>query len=193
MEKSSRKFDPTKSDFLDSKERKSILNINTILEHCEIKKGWVIADIGCGSGFFSFPLAKIVGETGHVYGIDMEPIMIKKLEDRIAENGVKNISPILSFEGEIPLPNGIADLTLMSLVLHELEGMETLYEIKRIMKSTGLFCIIDWKKIDEPIGPPMDHRLNEKEAMVLLKKVGIHPERPIIVGPSHYLIRARRR
>ncbi len=192
MHRNPRKFDPTKADYLESEERRAILDPDEALELFRIEKGWIVLDIGCGPGVFSFPLAKMVGPNGRVYGIDTEPLMLQKLENRITERRVTNILSVKSNEKYIPLPNSIADFALMSTVLHELEGPETLLEVRRLLKKTSYLGIIDWKKIDEDIGPPIEHRLSEDESTLLLKAAGFEPEKPVNLGQSHYGIVARK-
>lgn len=188
----SHKFDPARLAYLESDDRRSILDPRKLLPRLGIQKGWIVIDVGCGPGFFSFPLAGMVGPHGRVYGIDMEPLMIQTLEKRISERRVKNVVPILSNESFIPLPNAIADFALMATVLHELEGAGTLRESARILKRTGTLGVIDWKKIEESIGPPLEHRLSEGEAAIMLKAAGFDPGKAMNLGPSHYGFIARK-
>lgn len=192
MHRNPRKFDPAKAEFLESEERKAILDASMALELFDIEAGWIVLDIGCGPGFFSFPLAEMVGPGGRVYGIDTEPLMLRRLEDKIVEKRVTNILTIKSNENFIPLPTNIADFAFMSTVLHELEGPDTLLEVRRLLKKNGLLGIIDWKKMEEVIGPPLEHRLSEEDASILLSAASFEPDAPFNIGPSHYGIMARK-
>jgi ubiquinone/menaquinone biosynthesis C-methylase UbiE len=140
------KFNPKRMAYLESEERKAMLDPAKVLPHFEIQNGWTVIDVGCGPGFFSFPLANMVGTSGRVYGIDTEPQMVRRMEEKIEERHPGNVMAVLSTEDSIPLPEGIADFALLSTVLHELESSRTLAEIKRILKEFGVLGIIDWKK-----------------------------------------------
>jgi ubiquinone/menaquinone biosynthesis C-methylase UbiE len=76
------KFDPRKRDFLDDPKRLFFENPDLILSETSVRPGQVVADIGCGTGFFTIPLARYVGETGKVYALDTSPTMIKDLRKR---------------------------------------------------------------------------------------------------------------
>jgi len=192
MHRRGRKFDPERMAYLESEERKALLDPPRILQHFDIQRGWIVADLGCGPGFFTFPLAGMVGTEGRVYGVDEEPRMIVRLKERIEDLHVKNVSAVLSNEDSIPMTDGIVDFALMSTVLHELEGLSTLRETWRIMKSSGRLGIVDWRKKTELIGPPRRHRLGEDEAAAMLHSVGFDPGPPLDISPSHYGFNARK-
>jgi len=186
------KFDPERMAHLESEERRAVLDPAKVLPFFEIGKGWTVVDVGCGPGFFTFPLASIVGTAGQVYGVDMEQLMIRRLEERIAEKKTRNVVAVVSTENSIPLQDASADFVLLSTVLHELEGSGTLSEIRRLLKANGTLGVVDWKKLDEPHGPPKAHRLSEDKAAKILRKAGFDPGRPINVTPSHYGFRAHK-
>ena len=76
------KLDSRKRDFLDDPKRLFFENPDLILSEVGVRPGKVVADIGWGTGFFTFPLAKYVGETGKVFALDTSPTMIKELRKR---------------------------------------------------------------------------------------------------------------
>jgi ubiquinone/menaquinone biosynthesis C-methylase UbiE len=192
MHRRGRKFDPERMAYLESEERKSMLNPLRLLMHFDIQRGWTVADVGCGPGLFTFPLADLVGAEGYVYGVDTEPRMIARLKEKINDLQAQNVSAALSTEGSIPLPDGIADFVLLSMVLHELDGLATLLQTKRILKNGGKLGVVDWKKKTELIGPPKRHRLDEEEAAAMLRAAGFEPGPPLEIGPSHYGFSARK-
>jgi ubiquinone/menaquinone biosynthesis C-methylase UbiE len=192
MHRRGRKFDPERMAYLESEERRALLDPPRLLQHFEIQRGWIVADVGCGPGFFTFPLAGIVGSEGRVYGVDEAPQMIVRLKERIESLHARNVLAVLSTEDSIPLPDGIADFALLSMVLHELDGLSTLMETRRILKASGKLGVVDWKKKTELIGPPRRHRLGEDEAAAMLRSVGFDPGPPLDIAPSHYGFNARR-
>jgi len=186
------KFDPARMAYLESDERKAILDPDRLIPRFGVKEGWTVLDIGCGPGLFTFTMANTVGPRGRVYGIDMEPLMIKELEEKRVGKHVTNVTAILSTEDSIPLPDAVADFALMSTVLHELEGAGTIVEAARILKTTGILAVIDWKKKREKIGPPIQHRLSEREAAAMLSAAGFNPGQAMDLGPSLFGFAARK-
>jgi len=192
MHRRARKFDPERMAYLESEERRQLLDPPSLLAHFGIQQGWTVADVGCGPGFFTFPLAELVGVGGRVYGIDEEPMMVARLEERIKELDVRNVSAVLSAEDSIPLADNIVDFALLSMVLHELYGPSTLLETRRILRQDGSLAVVDWRKKDEPYGPPKRHRLNEIEAAAKLRAAGFDPGPALDMGPSHYGFKAKK-
>jgi len=86
-----------------------------------------VADIGCGTGFFSAPLSRLVGPTGEVLLIDRQEVMLQRALDRCRRDptATARLTPMLA-AGQ-PLPLGEIDFALMSWMLHELEEPERLW------------------------------------------------------------------
>src|SRR5207302_5813023 len=75
-----------------------------LLKILEIKPGMVICDMGCGNGYYSLKLAKLVGEKGRILGVDIQPEMLSLLKKRTAAAGVTNVDPILGTVIDPKLP-----------------------------------------------------------------------------------------
>lgn len=185
------KFDPTHRADLDSDERRAYLNPDAILGSFGVGPGLHMADIGAGTGFFALPSAARVGPHGRVYAIDMAPEMLGELRAKVARAKAGSIEIAQSTEEEIPLPNASVDFAFLACVLHELAGPGTLHECRRILRPGGRLGVVDWKKIDQDIGPPKEHRLSEAEAKAILARAGFTATRTFDVGPYHYGIEAR--
>ncbi len=186
------KFDPANREFLVSEEREEVLPAEETLRAFDVQPGWAVADVGCGPGFFSLPLAQLVGSAGTVYAVDMEPKMLESLKGRASEAGVANVVPVESTEDRIPLPDASVDFAFLACVLHELAGLGTLLETRRILRPGGLLGVVDWKKIDQDVGPPIEHRLSAEEAAMILREGGFRPEGPFDATPFHYGFTARK-
>ena len=90
------KFDINNMHKLDNPRRREVLPPDEILRKLNINKGDIFADIGCGIGYFSLPAAKLVGETGVVYALDIYSDMLKLLEEKVLLDQLANVSPIIS-------------------------------------------------------------------------------------------------
>ncbi len=186
------KFDPSRKDILHSPDRLQWQDPEAILESFGLRPGMVLADVGCGTGFFSIPASKMVGPEGRVYGVDMQEEMLWNFQSRLVEAGVNNVLPVLSLEDAIPLPSGSVDMILLVNTLHELSGDATLLEIGRILRPGGFLGVVDWQKESMEMGPPVEHRLSLEEAEEKMRSLG-YSVREVEVGPHHYGIRAERR
>jgi len=161
-------FDPKKIDVLDAEERKIWQNPEEILGIIEIKSSVVVADIGCGSGFFTLPVSEKVAK---VYAVDVQMKMIESLERKIQNFKIENIKTLLAQKNEIPLENNSVDLLLSINTLHEFDDKEKMIsEMERVLKKNGKALISDWKKKNTGFGPPIAVRVSREQAVNLFKK-----------------------
>jgi ubiquinone/menaquinone biosynthesis C-methylase UbiE len=164
-------FDPKHIAALESEERRTWQNREEILEMLSLKPSYVVADLGCGSGYFTVPLSHKVKK---VYGIDIQKEMLTALEQKIRKQKILNIETLLSKENEIPLQNESVDLLLSVNTLHEFRDKKTIIsEMRRVLKADGRAAIIDFKKEDSNVGPPISIRVSKEQAKRLFKKVGL--------------------
>ena len=147
------KFDPRKREILDDPKRFFFENPDKIISEAGVKTGYIVADIGCGTGFFTIPLARYVGESGKVYALDTSPPMIRELRKRV--KNLKQVKPILSGENKFLLKESILDFALLVNMIHELENWRLfLKEVWRVLKPGGRICVVDYKKKKMDFGPP---------------------------------------
>lgn len=181
-----KKFNPRWKKCLDDPKRRRLLDPGNILKNIGIEEGQVIVDVGAGTGYFSFPMAELVGDTGRVYAVDINQEMLDTLEQRSKEFQFPNIEMILSSEDKIGLPDDVADMAIMVNVLHELKGTATLEEARRLLKSGGRLVIIDWKKKVELRGPPSFIRLKTEKARSICEDAGFTFREDLVPGPSSF-------
>ena len=116
---------------LDSSNRVDQLKIDETIAALKIKPGSVIADIGAGSGLFSFPLASATGTAGIVYAVDIEPGLLKHIATRASELKLPNIQPVLGKFADPDLPTTNVDLAFINDVLHHIEDRSGYLEAPR--------------------------------------------------------------
>ncbi len=111
-----------------------------------VKEGMTVADIGCGMGYFSIGLAKIVKENGKVIALDIQMKMLEVLEKRARSAGVFDIVQTrLCKENEIGIAEPI-DFALTFWMVHEAPEIERfLQQINAILKDSGLLLIAEPK------------------------------------------------
>jgi ubiquinone/menaquinone biosynthesis C-methylase UbiE len=99
-------------------------------------------DYGCGIGSYTLPAARIVGDEGEVYALDIHPLAIQGVERRADSAGLTNIQTILSGL-ETGLPDGHVDVVLLYDVFHAVEDQETLLrELHRVLRPGGILAVL---------------------------------------------------
>ena len=114
-----------------------------------VKEGMSVLDIGCGMGFFSLPLAKLVGETGKVVCVDLQDKMIKGLLKRALKAGLSDrIDARIGRQGSLGVSDiaGKIDFALAFALVHEVPDKERLFaEIYNTMKQTANLLVAEPK------------------------------------------------
>lgn len=111
-----------------------------------LKDGDVVADLGCGTGWFARRMARVVAPRGRVYAEDIQPEMLELLEQHVAAEGVKGVVPVLGTETDPKLPTGGLDWILMVDVYHEFQKPEPMLEaIRRSLKPTGKVALVEYR------------------------------------------------
>jgi ubiquinone/menaquinone biosynthesis C-methylase UbiE len=171
-------------------ERRLWQDAGAILSQIGLLPGSTLVDIGSGDGYFSIPAARIVGNTGRVYALDMSAENLSGLEDAIKENGLSNIQTAIG-NAETTLPcEACADFVLMANVLHDFnDPVAALRNARRMLKPGGRLADLDWKKEERQMhGPRFDKRFDQQKATELLAQAGFKVMSSTLVGPFHYLI-----
>ncbi len=176
----------------DDPARREWQNPEAILEGIGLKAGQAFADIGCGAGFFALPAARIVGETGKVYGVDGKPEAIAALKEQGEKEGLHNLS-LNAGKAEDYLPcEGCMDFVFFGIALHDFhDASKVLANAKRMLKPGGKLIDLDWKKEGIPIGPPSHIKFDEAQASKLMEDAGFTIVSIANSGEYHYLITAK--
>jgi ubiquinone/menaquinone biosynthesis C-methylase UbiE len=130
---------------LDNKIRRWLQNPQKILSPY-VKEGMKILDVGCGPGFFSVELAKMVGTGGQVYAVDLQEGMLQKLRDKIYGTPLEKIIQLIKCErDEINVPEKV-DFILAFYMVHEVPNKDKFFAaLKNILKENGAFLIVEPK------------------------------------------------
>lgn len=180
------KFDVRDVEILESPERLQFLNPDVILDKVGLGREMILADLGCGTGYFTIPASRRVKK---VFALDIQQGMLDILRDKIEKQNISNIEAILSEEARIPLPDSSVDILLMGNVFHELEDRDSiLKEAKRILSGNGKLAIVDWKKIEMDFGPPVEERLTAEEVISICGDNGFEVLEQSDAGLYNYLL-----
>ena len=112
------------------------------LIQAQLKRGQQVLEVGCGSGFFSIPAAKIVGETGYVYALDINPAAVEHVRCKIAEEGLTNVEVKRTDASETGLPQKSVDVAFLFAVIHSFQNVnKVLTEMHRVLKTNGILSV----------------------------------------------------
>jgi ubiquinone/menaquinone biosynthesis C-methylase UbiE len=111
-----------------------------------LKDGDVVADLGCGTGWFARRMARSVAPRGTVYAVDIQPEMLDLLRGYVAAEDVKGVVPVLGSETDPKLPPAGLDWILMVDVYHEFQKPQAMLEaIRRSLKPTGKVALVEYR------------------------------------------------
>ncbi|MFM7150019.1 MAG: class I SAM-dependent methyltransferase [Gemmataceae bacterium] len=161
------------ADWLDRPERLKEERTDKLLDLLPLKKGMVIADVGAGSGYFSFPIAERVGASGKVYAVDIQKEMVALIQQRIRVRGIKNVIPILGTTMDPLLPRDTVDLIFMVDVYHELSHPYEMTEaMVRALKPGGLLVFVEYRLEDPTVPIKLVHKMSKRQ---VIKEMSLHP------------------
>lgn len=176
----------------EDKERRKWQNPEAILADIGLRTGLTFVDTGCGGGFFTLPAARMVGDSGTVYGIDINAQAITELKELARKAGLNNLKLTLGKAEEVVVCQGCADLVFFGIVLHDFQDpAKVLENARKILKPTGRLVNLDWKNEAMDLGPPLEKRFGEEKAVSLIEGAGFRVETVRESGPYHYLVGAR--
>ena len=147
---------------LDSKIRRWLQNPYKILSPY-VKEGMVVIDVGCGPGFFSVELAKMVGKTGKVFSVDLQEGMLKKLRDKIKGTDLEGIIKLIKCDKDVINVPEKGDFILCFYMVHEVPDKEGFFgTLKKLLNEKGDLLIVE----------PKFFHVSKKEFDETLRKAG---------------------
>ncbi|MCC5929590.1 MAG: class I SAM-dependent methyltransferase [Cyclobacteriaceae bacterium] len=178
----------------ESPERVEWQNPGFVLEKLGDYRDKVIADIGSGTGYFTFPLA---GMARRVIAIDIEEGFLNYIEDRkfeVSGEIADKIETRLTVEDDPALFEKEVDMVLMVNVFHYLSNrVDYLGKIKYGLNTGGRLLIVDFKAGDLPLGPLEEDKVPFEKALTELKKAGFNViEADQNTLPYQYIIKAQK-
>jgi ubiquinone/menaquinone biosynthesis C-methylase UbiE len=116
-----------------------------------IKEGYSVLDFGCGSGSYVLAVAELVGKSGKVYALDVQPLAIEMVKKIAEKKKLTNVKTILS-DMKTGLPDDSINVALLYDVFHDLTDPESiLEELHRVLKVDGILSLSDHHMEQEEI------------------------------------------
>jgi len=176
----------------DDPERRKWQDPEAVLSDIGVKAGFTFIDIGCGGGFFTLPVARIVGKKGRVYGLDTDTDSIASLKKQAAKERLTNLSLHVGKAEESIICENCADIVFFGLAFHDFQYQcQVLKKTRKMIKPDGQLVNLDWKKEPMELGPPLVIRFDQEMATRLIRSTGFTIKTVRDSGPYHYLIIVR--
>ena len=130
------------------------------------KPGQTICDLGCGNGFYSLQLARLVGPKGKIYAVDIQPEMLQMLKQRAAGSRIANVPTILGSAVDPRLPEGQIDLMLLVDVYHEFSYPEQMLRaIRKSLKPQGRIALAEFRAEDSNVPIQPLHKMSKQQIL----------------------------
>lgn len=177
---------------------RGFLDAGKVLRYIGVSEGDRFLDLGCGDGYFSIAASQVVGKDGIVYAFDADEGSITRLKKEIVDRKLTNIeASVVDITKKLPLADESISLAFMSNVLHGLvendEAESAFEEIARVTAQNGRLAVVEFKKQESPMGPPLSIRLSPDDVETLARRYGFSSESVQEVGPYHYAIILRKK
>jgi precorrin-6B methylase 2 len=175
--------------WLERAERETEEKPQLVIDALEIKPGQTIADLGAGSGYYSFRIAPLVGPTGKVLAIDIEPTMLDVIAQRASREHVANITTVRSSARDPNLAAHSVDLLFMVDVYHELEyPYEVMSKVREALKPGGRVALVEYRAEDPAVQIKPVHKMSEAQVRREMQAAGFKHVKTVRTLPLQHLI-----
>lgn len=131
-----------------------------------IKPGQQVCDLGCGNGFYTLPIAEMVGRAGRVYAVDIQQEMLHMLDERAKAAGHQNIEPLIGTPIDPQLPAGKLDLILLVDVYHEMSHPEHMLQaMRKALRPHGRLVLVEFRLEDPEVPIKLLHKMSKEQIL----------------------------
>lgn len=175
--------------WLERPEREKEEGVSQAMQNMQLQAGEYVADIGAGSGYYTFRLAGRV-PNGKVFAVDLQPEMLDLIRRTIEENSTENVVPVQGQEKDPNLPDNSVDMVLMVDVYHELSyPKEMMQQVVRALKPGGRFVLLEYRMEDPQVPIKRLHKMSLEQAVREMKVVGLQLKENVTNLPwQHFMV-----
>lgn len=172
---------------------RALIDPISIFAKIGLKKGMKVADMGCGrTGHFVFSAARIVGDSGMVYAVDVLKDVLNAISSRVRTHALNNIQIIWSdieIINKTPIPPKSLDICFFMNVMSGLKNKQAaLEESARLLKDDGQLVVVDWFKKLATLGPSDEELVDPKKFAEIAVLCGLKLVQNILVSDYHYCL-----
>jgi ubiquinone/menaquinone biosynthesis C-methylase UbiE len=177
------------ASWLERPEREKEEQCSKLIEALKLKSGDVVADVGAGSGYYSFRIANKVALKGKVLAVDIQPEMLAIIRKRTKEQKVDNIEPVLGTITDPKLPAAGVDLILLVDVYHEFSHpYEMTVEMVKALKTGGRIVFVEYRMEDPDVPIKLVHKMTQKQVIKEMTPFPLKYVKTIDVLPWQHII-----
>jgi ubiquinone/menaquinone biosynthesis C-methylase UbiE len=152
------------ADWLERPERVQEERPDLLISELDLKPGMVVADIGAGTGYHASRMARLVGQSGKVLAVDIQPEMLALLDKSMKAQNIFNVVPVQGAESDPKLAPSSVDLIIMVDVYHELEyPAEMLRAMVAALKPKGRIAFVEFRQEDANVPIKGVHKMSEAQ------------------------------
>ncbi len=184
------------AQWLERDERVTEEQPERVLDVMGLEAGDVVADVGCGSGYYARRMARRVMPGGTVYCEDIQPEMLDIMRQLAAEDGTTGISPVLGTATDPKLPEGALDWIIIADVYHEMsDPVPMLAGLRRALSPTGRVALLEYR-VEDGTGDQIkaDHTMSVRQVVAEWRAAGFELEalHDFLPGQHLFFFRAAR-
>lgn len=154
------------ASWLTREERQREEGTELLLKCLKIKPGQTVCDMGCGNGYYTLELARMVGEKGKVLAVDIQPEMLSLLNQRAKQAGLANVEPVLGTLIDPKLPAGKVDLILCVDVYHEFSHPEHMLQaMRKALAPGGRVVLVEFRLEDPDVPIKLLHKMSKEQIL----------------------------
>lgn len=174
---------------LDDPARDAYQKPDEVVRALRLRPGEVVADIGAGTGYFATRFARAVGDSGRVYAVDVSPEMVRHLNRRLRDAGVRNVSTVLAEPDDPLLPDASVDRVVIVNTWHHVEEQAKYLDLlKKSLRPGGQVVHIDFQKRDLPVGPPAEMKIAREDLVKQMEAAGFRTAAEHSFLPYQYFL-----
>ncbi len=137
-----------------------------VIRQLQLKPGMVVCDLGCGNGFYTLKMARLVAPGGKVLAVDIQPEMLHLLQLRCQEAGIDNVEPIQGTVVDPKLPPNSVDLVLLVDVYHEFSHpVQMLRSIRESLRPDGVIALLEYRAEDPTVPIRPLHKMSKRQIL----------------------------
>ena len=181
------------ASWLERPEREAEEKPSVLIRELGLKPGDTVADIGAGTGYFSFRMAPLVGN-GKVIAVDLQPEMLAIIRNRANVTGIGNVEAVQGRVDNPALPESSADLILMVDVYHEFaQPCEMMRAVAHALKPGGRLALVEYRAEDPAVPIKVLHKMTQAQAIAEMAAAGLRWQRTVDTLPWQHLMFFTRR